>query len=302
MALFDALVDEALRNQDELASLRPVVVKEILHHDILRELSHADLLKQLTFIGGTCLRACYGSNRLSEDLDFTGGADFKKSDLDKLKITLETRLTSKYELPITVSEPKAEKQGNVDTWKLKVKTQPERPDMPAQRIHLDICAVPSYQVVPRTLRNHYGINLGTESLIIRSQTREEIFADKLVAFAMRPGRLKYRDLWDIGWLTQSGVEPAYDLLAAKLADHGERKEDFLERSDERLNLLANDEQQQQNFAFEMSRFIPPARLNQTIRQEGFWTYMSNTVTEKIRQTQKQIETGGSPSSGPSFLM
>lgn len=302
MALFDALVDEALRNQDELGSLRPVVVKEILHHDILRELSHADLLKQLTFIGGTCLRACYGSNRLSEDLDFTGGADFKKADLDKLKITLETRLTNKYELPITVSEPKAEKQGNVDTWKLKVKTQPERPDMPAQRIHLDICAVPSYQVVPRTLRNHYGINLGTESLIIRSQTREEIFADKLVAFAMRPGRLKYRDLWDIGWLTQSGVEPAYDLLAAKLADHGERKEDFLERSDERLNLLANDEQQQQKFVFEMSRFIPPARLNQTIRQEGFWTYMSNTITEKIRQAQKQIETGGAPSSGPSFLM
>lgn len=302
MALFDALVDEALRNQNELNSLRPVVVKEILHHDILRELSHAELLKQLTFIGGTCLRACYGSNRLSEDLDFTGGANFKKSDLDKLKTTLEARLTSKYELPITVSEPKAEKQGNVDTWKLKVKTQPERPDMPAQRIHLDICAVPSYQVVPRTLRNHYGINLGTESLIIRSQTREEIFADKLVAFAMRPGRLKYRDLWDIGWLTQSGIEPAYDLLNAKLADHGEREEDFLERSDKRLDLLANDEQQQQNFVFEMSRFIPPTRLNQTIRQEGFWAYISNTVTEKIRQAQKQIETGDSPSGAPSFLM
>jgi predicted nucleotidyltransferase component of viral defense system len=73
MALFDALVDEALRNQDELSSLRPVVIKEILHHDILRELSHAGLLKQLTFICGTCLRACYGSTRLSEDLDFTGG-------------------------------------------------------------------------------------------------------------------------------------------------------------------------------------------------------------------------------------
>jgi predicted nucleotidyltransferase component of viral defense system len=302
MALFDALVDEALRNQDELSSLRPVVIKEILHHDILRELSHAGLLKQLTFIGGTCLRACYGSTRLSEDLDFTGGADFKKADLDKLKITLETQLTSKYDLPVTVSEPKAEKQGNVDTWKLKVKTQPERSDMPAQRIHLDICAVPSYQIVPRTLRNHYGINLGTESLIIRSQTREEIFADKLVAFAMRPGRLKYRDLWDIGWLTQSGVEPAYDLLNAKLADHGEREEDFLEQSNERLDLLVNDEQQQQNFVFEMSRFIPSARLNQTIHQEGFWAYISNTVMEKIRQAQKQIETGASPGSSPSFPM
>jgi predicted nucleotidyltransferase component of viral defense system len=49
------------------------VEKELLHHDILREMSMAGLLKNLTFIGGTCLRACYGSSRLSEDLDFTGG-------------------------------------------------------------------------------------------------------------------------------------------------------------------------------------------------------------------------------------
>ncbi len=302
MALFDALVNEALRNQGELNTLRPAVIKEILHHDILRELSHADLLHQLTFIGGTCLRACYGSNRLSEDLDFTGGADFKKAELDKLKITLETRLTAKYELPITVTEPKAEKQGNVDTWKLRVHTQPDRPDMPAQRIHLDICAVPSYQVIPRVLRNHYGINLGTESLIIQSQTREEIFADKLLAIAMRPGRLKYRDLWDIAWLTQTGVEPAYELLKPKLADHGELEEDFLERAEERLDLLANDEQQQSGFAFEMARFIPPDRLNQTLRQNGFWVYLSSTVTEKVRQAQRQVETGASQDGGPSFSM
>nr|WP_274620714.1 nucleotidyl transferase AbiEii/AbiGii toxin family protein [Colwellia maritima] len=29
-------------------------------------------LQHLTFIGGTSLRLCYNSNRLSEDLDFTG--------------------------------------------------------------------------------------------------------------------------------------------------------------------------------------------------------------------------------------
>ncbi len=83
MGLFNALVDEAIRNQGELATLRTVVEKEILHHDILRELSHADLLPKLTFMGGTCLRACYGSSRLSEDLDFTGGARFNKAELSK---------------------------------------------------------------------------------------------------------------------------------------------------------------------------------------------------------------------------
>lgn len=72
MSLFDRLVDEALNNQREFSPLRAVVEKELLHHDILREMSEAGLLSDLTFIGGTCLRACYGSNRLSEDLDFTG--------------------------------------------------------------------------------------------------------------------------------------------------------------------------------------------------------------------------------------
>lgn len=302
MAVFDALVDEALRNQQELRALRAVVEKEILHHDILRELSQADLLQQLTFIGGTCLRACYGSNRLSEDLDFTGGADFSKADLDKLKDTLEGRLQEKYEVPITVTEPKAEKQGNVDTWKLKVNTAPDRRNMPAQRIHLDICSVPSYQVEPRTLRNHYGIHLGTESLIINTQSREEIFADKLVAFAMRPGRLKYRDLWDIAWLTQGGIEPAFELIEAKLADHGEDPQAFLQLADERLHLLAEDDQQKSGFQFEMSRFIPPERLQRTIQQEGFWPYLVNTVTEKVRQAQEQVDVGQPAGEGPKFPM
>lgn len=74
MSLFDELVNEALRSRADLSSLRPVVEKELLHHDILREMSAAGLLAGLTFIGGTCLRSCYGSPRLSEDLDFTGGS------------------------------------------------------------------------------------------------------------------------------------------------------------------------------------------------------------------------------------
>lgn len=302
MTLFDALVNAAIRNQEELSALRPVVEKEILHNDILRELSHADLLQDLTFIGGTCLRDCYGSSRLSEDLDFTGGANFSRDQLTRLKETLETRLTKKYEIPITVSEPKAEKQGNVDTWKLRVNTQPERPDMPAQKIHMDICAVPSYQVNPRTLQNHYGVNLGTEALIINAQSREEIFADKLVAFAMRPGRLKYRDLWDITWLSQHNIEPAYELIALKLADHGEALEDFMARAGERMNSLESDLRHLDQFSFEMSRFIPPERLNRTIKQDGFWPYLVNAVTEKVSQALTRVKSGPSHDNGLNFKL
>jgi len=302
MTVFESLVNDALRNQKELQTLRTVVEKEILHHDIIRELSQASLLQGLTFIGGTCLRACYGSSRLSEDLDFTGGTNFKKADLDSLKKTLESRLQEKYEIPITVTEPKAEKQGNVDTWKLRINTQPARPDMPAQRIHLDICAVPSYQVEPRTLINHYGIHLGTEALVINAQSRAEIFADKLVAFAMRPGRLKHRDLWDIAWLTQNRIEAAFELIEDKLADHGESTEQFIEQGNERLRMLAEDPQQKKDFAFEIGRFIPPERLERTIGQPEFWNYLVNTVTEKVLQAQEHLEDRLSERSRPPFPM
>ena len=115
MNLFDQLVAQAIRQQDALAPLRPVVEKELLHHDILRELSVAGLLARLVFIGGTCLRACYGSRRLSEDLDFAGGAGFDRKDLKGLPGLLTERLHAKYGLRVEVSAPVRE-AGNVETW------------------------------------------------------------------------------------------------------------------------------------------------------------------------------------------
>ncbi len=112
MSLFDHLVQEAIGNQIDVASLQIVVEKELLHHDILREMSKAGLLKKLTFIGGTCLRSCFGSSRLSEDLDFTGGVDFTRSMLAPLSKVLIKQLRTKYDLVVDVSEPIKEK-GNL---------------------------------------------------------------------------------------------------------------------------------------------------------------------------------------------
>lgn len=122
MSLFDQLVDEALRARADLSTLRPVVEKELLHHDILREMTAAGLLAKLTFIGGTCLRACYGSSRLSEDLDFTGGSDFRRGSLAELARILTDRLQDRYGLPVRVSEP-VKIGGNVSTWKLVIETR-----------------------------------------------------------------------------------------------------------------------------------------------------------------------------------
>ena len=236
MSLFDALVDEAIRNSPELAVLRPVVEKELLHHDILRLMSDAGLLVRLTFIGGTCLRACYGSERLSEDLDFAGGADFDPSQLSGLAKLLVKGLGGKYGLPVEVSEPVRE-TGNVDTWKVKIQTRPERKDLKAQRINIDICAIPSHDARPMMLRDRYGVDMGTSGLILRAQSREEILADKFLALAFRPNRIKNRDLWDIAWLERQGVALNTDFIAHKIVDHHKTMTGFLDSLTARIGSI-----------------------------------------------------------------
>ena len=288
MSLFDELVDAALNNKQELAPLRVVVEKELLHHDILRVLSGAGLLTQLTFIGGTCLRACYGSSRLSEDLDFTGGADFTRDQLAAMSNILIESLKAKYGLEINVTDPVRE-EGNVDTWKLKVQTRPSRKDLPAQRINIDVCAVPSYQPRPMALLNPYGIEMGTSGLILQAQSREEIFADKLVAFALRPNRLKNRDLWDIAWLHQQQIKPALDWIKNKLKDHHAQTDAYLNAFAERTAALKKNPGIAKEFRKEMARFLPNETVRETVDSEKFWEYLSNLLEDYCKQIVQTFE-------------
>ena len=282
VSLFDQLVTVALRSRAELASLRPVVEKELLHHDILREMSEAGLLRSLTFIGGTCLRACYGSSRLSEDLDFSGGSDFKRSDLTELARVLTERLKTRYGLPVSVSEP-VKTSGKVSTWKLTIETRPGQKHLAAQRIHLDICAIPSHDARPMMLRNLYGIDLGTAGLILQAQSREEILADKIIALAFRENRLKNRDLWDIAWLVQQGIELPSQLIPFKIRDHQRTETEFIASVQERIAALKTQPQLRADFRKEMQRFLPAATVRNTIGTEPYWNYLTDVVGDLGRK-------------------
>ncbi len=285
MSFFDKLVDEALVNQPTLSTLRVVVEKELLHHDILRILSEAGLLQDLTFIGGTCLRMCYGSNRLSEDLDFTGGRDFTRDQLHNMGSILSHTLNEKYELPVEVSEPVRE-TGNVSTWKLKVKTRPKRKDLPEQRINIDICRVTSYEIKPMMLLNPYGVDMGTTGLIIKSQSREEIFSNKLLAFAGRPNRIKHRDLWDMSWLHQCAIMPNMDLILDKITERSYDRAVFMTLFSKRAKSL--DEKMRHNFHREMQRFLPSSLAKQTIDNIDFWPALVNIINELGIQIEKAL--------------
>ncbi|MFW5842544.1 MAG: nucleotidyl transferase AbiEii/AbiGii toxin family protein, partial [Spirochaetota bacterium] len=221
MNRFDEVVQEALRERSDLAVLRPVVEKELLHHDILREMGTAGLLRDLVFMGGTCLRLCHGSPRLSEDLDFTTSLEpsLLMDRLANLGPTLETRLFNKYQLPVAVSEPR-QTPGLVRTWKVRITTRPARTDLPTQRIHIDVQAIPARDPQPMLPRNPYRVEMGTSGLIIVASSLPEILADKLIAVALREHRIKWRDVWDIAWLTQRDVVAEPSLIGRKAADRG----------------------------------------------------------------------------------
>lgn len=281
MNLFDKLVNEALKNQPQLSSLRVVVEKELLHHDILRVMRDHQLTTGLTFIGGTCLRCCYGGVRLSEDLDFTGGTAFSRAQLAMMGKILAEMLQEKYDLKVSVSEPVKDSQ-DVSTWKIKVETRPGSKSLPAQRINVDICALPSYEKRPTMLLNPYGVEMGTAGLIIQAQSREEIYADKLIAFGLRPNRMKYRDLWDILWLHGQGLKPKFELIPLKMRDRNSSVEKLLKLFDLRLKLM-KETKIAQEFQHEMERFLPAEAVKKTLEQENFWVFLMYLMEDLRRQ-------------------
>lgn len=282
MNLFDQLVNEALKNQPDLNTLKIAVEKELLHHDILRILSEDNLLSKLTFIGGTCLRTCYGAACLSEDLDFTGGAHFSKKSLSTMSKTLVKCLNEKYNFPVTVSEPVKDSK-NVSTWKIKIETRAPQKHLPAQRIHIDICAVPSYEKKPMLLLNPYGVEMGTSGLIIQAESREEIYTDKLLAFALRPNRIQHRDLWDMMWLHQKNIKPSFNLISKKLSDRDLNFKYFFAQYETRQKQLAQDKNLKTGFYTEMQRFLPSDIIKKTMNQDEIWQFILYLMADLKKQ-------------------
>lgn len=276
MTLFDSLVEKVILQNTEYPTLRTVIEKEILHYDILRCMSEAGFLKNLTFMGGTCLRDCYGSVRLSEDLDFSGGFDFLKSDMVELSTVIENTINKKYSLPVTITEPTKE-TGNTETWKIKVITRPERPDLPAQKINIDICLLPSHERKVSMLKNPYGIDMGIEGILLYAESLQEILCDKIIAFARRPNRVKNRDLWDIHWLNQKNVLLNKELLLQKLNDRKIDETAFWQLYKTRLEKIKDG---QKDFLFEMRRFLMPSAFNPQFESEMWWEYLV-TLLEQI---------------------
>ncbi len=296
---FEKLVDQAMSNS-AFSAMRPVVEKELLHYEIFQALDGEGLLKDLVFQGGTALRLCRGSDRFSEDLDFAGGVDFTADKMARIKDCVEKSIGDRFGLTVEVN-PKPAKAGanlvKVDKWWITIKTSPENPAMPRQKIKLKIANIPARtrELVP--LLANYDSVKAMSPVLVNTESLDEIMADKILAFptslrdnqgrsaALDSGKIRHRDIWDLAWLSTQGAKLDPKLVAYKIGDYGvDGYEAMLVEAIERLPSIVTS----QEFKGQMTRFIDASTVSKTLDKEGYLDYLSTSVGKLFSTMQSEL--------------
>lgn len=288
---FKELADLAMENP-ALLRMRPVVEKELLHYEIFQALDAEGLLKHLVFQGGTSLRLCRGSNRLSEDLYFAGGTKFSADSMIQIKTCLEKRIIKRFGLNVMVSsKPLKISQNNTShikahKWWISIETAPKNKSMPHQRIKLEIANIPAYtrELVP--LRMNYDFLMGMPTVLVNAESLDEIMADKILAFptslvdnqaksvAPDSNKIRHRDIWDLGWMSTHGAKLDVKLVAAKISDYGVINYPVL--LDEAIKQIPQIVRSH-TFKDQMTRFIDSVTLDQTLSNNAYLEYLAEAT-------------------------
>lgn len=286
----DDLVRRVFDREPALAALQPVVVKELMHYEIMQALGEAGYLNALTFHGGTALRLCYGASRLSEDLDFAGGPGFTRSDVDGMSEAVQGYLTDRYGLNVEVREPRPRVEDGrsvgVDTWQISVITDPGRSHLPRQRIHIDIATMAARSRDVKAIRQNYAVlPTGLGEMLVPAMTRDEIMANKLVSLpaSTHQRNIRHRDIWDIAWLAQNGAKVNRDWVAARAAEF--ELDDYVVRIDAMREALP-DHVGGTRFREQMSRFLPRDVIARTLDRPEFIPYVVGVIDEHLAQARE----------------
>ena len=280
-----AMLEQVWNHQPDMVGLENVVVKELIHYEILSSLDRHGILSGLAFHGGTALRLCYGASRLSEDLDFAGGPGFTRQDVAGISEVVRSHLVSRYGLEVSLKEPKPRKKEiggvAVDTWQITVVTNPEHLHLPRQRIKIDIATMVSRSTELQAIRKNYQVlPSGLEGLLVPVMSIQEILTNKLVSLPASAYRnhIRYRDIWDIAWLSLEGVSIKPEWLTGRMSefgivDYGERVAAIQKILDEPVTI--------ERFKEEMARFLPEEIMGRTFDRTGADAFMFKMVQDSL---------------------
>ena len=202
-------------------------------------------------------------------------------------------LNGKYGLKATVKSPKDRKRDpesamvSVDKWQVSVVTKPGRPDLPRQRIKIEVANVPAHTIDLRTLRRNYDfLPDGYDNLLLRAEKMEEIVADKLVAFPMALAtHIRHRDIRDLAWLHQRNAALRSDLVERKIANYAISDFDSALRT--ALSRIP-DIVETDKFREELKRFLPNEIADATLARDDYSGYLSSTTVELFGKLQREL--------------
>ncbi len=191
-------------------------LKEYLQYPVLDFIYNSQDYKSFIFTGGSCLRICFGSPRLSEDLDFDlKNADYKKFKIGKLEKDLKECFKEKFLINIetkkqggrrlylkfpVLKELRLADQSESDL--LYVKVEPSR----------SVFAGPKTELQPIS---GFGFNF-----VVQRYSPEFLMAGKLNAILTRQWfkggeneiNIKGRDFYDLYWYLNNKTKPDYKAL------------------------------------------------------------------------------------------
>jgi predicted nucleotidyltransferase component of viral defense system len=275
---------ETAGNDRQVAS---VIVKELLHYEILYALSETTLADKLVFQGGTALRLCYGGNRYSEDLDFVSADTLEPDEWQQFERILKRTVAKNFGCDLELQAPKRGGGDHVavDRWQARVYLPPEIAlQARTERINIEVAHIPAWEATFRFVGNNYPLQVtkvGYGGILLQVESLREILADKVVALAGRP-YLKARDIWDVNWLLQKDIEVDPKMVVEKANYYGiGRIDEAMDGAVEKLH----DAKAPQRFRQEMSRFLLSAGARR-LSSDAFVNQFFDTVENLLMQVKK----------------
>lgn len=192
-------------------------LKEHLQLMILEFLYGQKKYQNLIFTGGTCLRFCYGLNRLSEDLDFDTAQEINKKQLaadlkeyfnkkiqyKNLEIAIKGKNQKLYLKFPLLKELNLAQPHESDKLYVKIEIEKKHPQPPQKKTKK-----PAFKTeMTPVIRDNF-------SFFVKNYDLETLMSGKINAFLFRifqkgkdKDSFKGRDCYDLIWYLQKGIKP-----------------------------------------------------------------------------------------------
>ena len=232
--IFDNMMSQyALRTSNDKIN----ATHEVMQQVVLAGLYRGGFFEEAAFYGGTCLRIFHGTERFSEDMDFSLLKKDEDFSLERYfpAIMDECSLLGR-EVEITRKDKKsfgkvesAFLKDNTDVYNITFQTEK------SIRIKIEVDTMP-----PLQFETEQKLLLQPFSFMVRCFTLPCLFAGKMHALLFRQwkNRIKGRDWYDFEWYVRNGIPLNFTHIKARIKEFNGMdvdKEQFQEMLKERLS-------------------------------------------------------------------